>query len=96
MPQDSTNHRSGHPFRLPPRWRWIFWPIVTLSGGGTAVTLWMQEEAILLVDCAPIATIPGLAALLYWFNHHLFKASMPRPEDLKTKSNRNNLHEKKD
>jgi len=56
----------------------------------------MQEEAILLVDCAPIAAIPGLAALLYWFNHHLFKASMPRPEDLKTPSNRNNLLGEKD
>jgi hypothetical protein len=48
------------------------------------------------VDCAPIAAIPGLAALFYWFNHHLFKASMPRPEDLKMQSNRNNLNRKKD
>ena len=96
MSQNSKNYRSGHPFRLPPRWRWIFWPVVTLNGGGTAVTLWMQEETILLVDCAPIAAIPGLAALLYWFNHHLFKASIPRPEDLKTPSNRNKLHGEKD
>jgi hypothetical protein len=96
MAQDSKNHRSGHLFRLPPRWRLILWPVVTLSGGGSVAALWMQEEAILLVDCAPIAAIPGLAALLYWFNHQLFKASMPRPDDLKTPSNRNNPHGKKD
>lgn len=95
MPHASKNHRSGHPFRLPPRLRRIFWPVVTLSGGGTAITLWMQEEAVLLMDCAPIAAIPGLAAVLYWFNHHIFKEAMPRPEDLKTPSTRNNLHREK-
>jgi len=56
----------------------------------------LQEEAILWVDFAPIAAIPGLAALLYWFNHQLFKVSIPRPEDLTTPSNRNNLLGKKD
>ena len=96
MPQDSKHQRLSHPFSLPPRWRWIFWPIIATSGGGIAVTLWMQEEAIMLVDCAPIAAIPGLAALLYWFNHHLFKVTMPRPEDLKKSSNCNKLHRKKD
>lgn len=83
MSQDFKNHRSGHPFRLPPRWRWILRPVVTLSGGGTAATLWLQEEAILLAEFAPIAAIPGVAALLYWFNHHIFKAATPRPQDLK-------------
>jgi hypothetical protein len=56
----------------------------------------MQEESILWVDCAPIVAIPGLATLLYWFNHHLFKAAMPRPEDLKELSNCNKLHRKKE
>lgn len=96
MSQDSKNHRLGHPFRLPPRWRWIFWPVATLSGGGSAAALWMQEEAILLVDCASIAAIPGLAALLYWFNHSVFKAAMPSLDDLKTPSTRNNSLDKKD
>jgi len=81
MPQDSKHHRLSHPFSLPSRWRWMFWPVVTLSGGGTALTLWLREEAIMLVDCAPIAAIPGMAALLYWFNHIVFKAAMPRCED---------------
>ncbi len=81
MSQESKYYRSSRPFQLPPRWRWIFWPVVALSGGGSAVTLWMQEETILLMDCAPIAAIPGMAALLYWFNHIVFKAAMPRRED---------------
>jgi len=96
MSQDSKNHQSGHPFRLPPRWRWVFLPVITLSGGGTAATLWLQEEAILLAEFAPIAAIPGMAALVYWFNHRLFKASMPRSEDLKTPSTRKNIINKKD
>ena len=96
MPYDSKKHRSSHPFRLPPRWRWIFWPVVTLSGGWTTITLWMQEELILLVNCVPVAAIPGLATLLYWFNHRLFKAAIPLPEDLKMQSNCTNLIRKED
>ena len=96
MPKNSKQYRLGHPFDLPPRWRWIFWPINTLSGSGIALTLWLQEEAITLVDCAPIAAIPGLAALLYWFNHHVFKAATPRPEDLARPSTHHNSLDKKD
>ena len=81
MSQESKYYRSSRPFQLQPRWRWIFWPVVALSGGGSAVTLWMQQETILLMDCAPIAAIPGMTALLYWFNHIVFKAAMPRRED---------------
>ena len=96
MPQKFMHHRIGHPFMLPPRWRWIFWPIIATGGGGTAITLWLQEEVIAVVDCAPIAAIPGLAALLYWFNHHLFKAATPRPEDLARPSTHHNSLDKKD
>jgi len=95
MEQNPKEHRLGYPFHLPARIRWIFWPVVTLSGGGAAVALWRQEEVILLADCAPIAAIPGLAALLYWFNHCVFKAAMPRSEDMKTLSTRNNSFNKK-
>jgi len=96
MPQDPKHQRSGRPFSVPSRWRWIFWPIITLSGSGTALNILLDEEAITLVDCAPIAAIPGLGALLYWLNHIIFKAAMPRLEDLKKSSNCNNLHGKKD
>ena len=73
--------RLGHYFDLPPRWRWLAWPALAFSGGA-AVALWLEEETIAIAECAPVAALPGLAALLYWFNHLVFKATKPRREDL--------------
>lgn len=96
MAQDRNRHRIGHPFNLPPRWRWLFWPVIAFSGGGTAISLWMEEEAIAVVDCLPIAALPGLAAIIYWFNHCVFKATRPRPKDLTKPSIYPVLLDKKD
>ena len=72
------------PLPLPPRWRWILWPVVALCGGGTAITVWLQEEPMVLAAelCAPMAGLAGLGVGLYWFNHLVFKATRPRREDL--------------
>jgi len=75
------------PFSLPPRWRWIFWPVVTLSGCGTAIAL-LEEEAVTVAECAPLAALPGMEALLYLLNHIIFQATMPHREDLSAKTNR--------
>ncbi|OGO66841.1 MAG: hypothetical protein A2Z49_03425 [Chloroflexi bacterium RBG_19FT_COMBO_56_12] len=82
MSRISKKHRLGHPFDLPPRWRWFLWPVIVLSGGGTVVSLWLEEGTAAMAECAPVAALPGLAALLYWFNHCVFKAAVPRPEEL--------------
>mgnify|MGYP000032390330 CR=1 FL=1 len=74
--------RPGRYFALPPRWQWLFWPTLTLSGGGLALTLWLEAEALALGSCAFIAALPGMAGLLYWFNRWVFNAAAPRPEDL--------------
>ncbi|MBA4376780.1 MAG: hypothetical protein C0401_11485 [Anaerolinea sp.] len=95
MPQNQTHHQLGQPFCLPPQWRWIFWPIIATGGGGIALTLCTQEDTITLIDCASIAAIPGLAALLY-FNHCLFNKAIPRPDDLGKPFLRHNLLNKKD
>ncbi|MBL8097041.1 MAG: cation-translocating P-type ATPase [Anaerolineales bacterium] len=73
----------GRYFRLPPRWRWLFWPTVTASGGSSAYLLWLEGEAVALAECAPVAALPGLAAVLIWFNQRVFAATQPRPSDLK-------------
>ncbi|MEK7278495.1 MAG: hypothetical protein AAB427_14180 [Chloroflexota bacterium] len=86
MNQNPKHHRLGHYFDLPPRWRWIFWPVIAVSGGGTALALWLEEEAVAAAECAPLAALPGMAALLYWFNHLVFKATQPRREDLSDKT----------
>jgi hypothetical protein len=74
--------RLGSPFRLPPSWRWIVGPFLALGGGGIAVGTWLQQEEILVAECTPLAALPGVAALLYWFNHRIFKAAMPHWKDL--------------
>ena len=86
MSRNPKSRRLGHYFDLPPRWRWVFWPVVALGGGGTALTLWLEEETIAVADCLPLAALPGMAALLYWFNHLVFKATQPRREDLSDKT----------
>jgi len=86
MSRNPKSRRLGHYFDLPPRWRWIFWPVVAASGGGTAIALWLEEEAITAAECVPLAALPGMAALLYWFNHLVFKATQPRREDLSDKT----------
>jgi hypothetical protein len=86
MTHNRNRHRLGHYFDLPPRWRWIFWPVVAVSGSGTAIALWLEEEAVTVAACAPLAALPGMAALLCWFNHLVFKATRPRQEDLSAKT----------
>jgi len=86
MHQNPKRHRPGHYFDLPARWRWVFWPVVAFSGGGTVLALWLEEKAIAVAECAPLAALPGMTALLYWFNHLVFKATRPRREDSSDKT----------
>jgi hypothetical protein len=65
------------PFRLPPRWRWTTEPLVGLAGGGAAVGLALHWEAIPFAECLPLAALPGLYAVVYWFYHRVFKATSP-------------------
>ncbi len=76
--------RYGSPYRLPPRWRWITGPVLAFSGGGAAVAVWLEENGIPVAKCVPAAALFALSALLYGFNHFVFKAAMPRREDLKS------------
>lgn len=88
MTRRRNRRRLGQPFALPPRWRRFFWPAVALSSSGTAIALWLEEEARAAAGeaCAPLAALPGMAALLYVFNHLVFKATRPRREDLSAKT----------
>jgi len=74
--------RRNSPFRLPPRWRWTMWPFIGLAGGGTAVGLALHWEDIALAECLPLAALPGLYAVVYWFYHCVFKATTPCRKDL--------------
>ncbi len=77
--------RYGSPFRLPPRWRWITGSVLAFGSGGTTVAVWLEENGIAVAECAPAAVLSALSALLYGFNHFVFKAAMPRHEDLKSR-----------
>lgn len=67
------------PFRLPPRWRWLVWPTLALSGGGTVAGVWLAEEPYILAGevCFPLAALSSLYAVVYGFYHRVFKAHWP-------------------
>jgi hypothetical protein len=76
--------RRHSPFRLPPRWRWTTWPFIAISGGGTAVGLWLLEDPLAVAGeaCLPLASLPALYALVCWFCRCVFKATSPCRKDL--------------
>lgn len=76
--------RSKSPLRLPLRWQWLVFPALVGSGIGYGVVL-VQEEAE-LIQCLPLAALPGLATVLYLLNHYIFKARLPRLDDTQHKS----------
>jgi Ca2+-transporting ATPase len=80
MPENPKQHRLGHPFDLPPRWHWLVWSLVALTGGGLALAVW--DEGLTATDCVPFAALPGMAALLYGLNQLIFRMTKPRPADL--------------
>lgn len=91
MSRHPRSRRLGYHYELPPRWRWTFWPVVAAAGGGTAIGLWLDDDSVTAAECVLLVAVPGMAALLYWFNHFVFKATRPRHED---PTDRNPLREK--
>lgn len=87
MRQKPKHHHLGHYLDVPARWRWLAWPTALVSGGTSLALVW-EQEAIALAPamCAPLAAIPGLVALIYWFNGLVFKAAQPSARDLKADS----------
>lgn len=67
------------PFRLPSRWRWLVWPALGLSAGGTAAGVWLLEEPLAVAGeiCLPLAALSGLYAIVYGFYQRVFKANSP-------------------
>jgi Ca2+-transporting ATPase len=72
MDQKPDRERLGHPYRLPPRWRWLLWPALTVSAGGAAIALSAVDVDFGLTDCLPLLALPALAAAVYWFNRLVF------------------------
>ena len=82
MSEQRVRRKLGRYFGLPERLRWLFWPGLTVGAGSSAYLHWLEGEALALAECAPVAALPGMAALVYWFNHHVFASTRPRREDL--------------
>jgi hypothetical protein len=66
-------------FRLPPRWRWVTWPVLGFSGGGIAVGVWLLEDPLAVAGevCLPLAALSCMYAIVYGFYHCIFKANAP-------------------
>jgi hypothetical protein len=82
--QEASMRRSKSPLNLPRGWQWLTLPVVVGSGIGYGVVL-VQEEAA-LVECLPLAVLPGLAGIIYLLDHYMFRARLPRQDDTQHKS----------
>jgi hypothetical protein len=79
------------PFRLPPRWRWLTWPIFAFGAAGSIVALWLEEEPLVMASevCPALAALAAMGALLCRLCDRMFEAAKPRPQDT-----RHDLHTK--
>jgi hypothetical protein len=67
------------PFRLPPRWRWVMWSFLGLSGSGIVVGVWLLEDPLAVAGevCLPLAALTSIHAIAIGFYHCVFKAHSP-------------------
>ncbi len=65
---DSSKMRTKHYF-LRRFWK----PVAVTGAGGTAVAIWFEEFLGFASDLIGLLLLPILTAILYIFNHFLFK-----------------------
>jgi hypothetical protein len=65
------------PFAVPPRWQWVIKPTVVTGAGGTALAPILEETAIAAVEFLPLAALPGMAGIIFWFNQRIFNSTRP-------------------
>jgi len=85
MTHNRNRHRLGHYFDLPPRWRWVAWPVWVLGGVAVAIGLWLEG----LEACLPLAILLAMGVLLCAFDYLCFRAARARPEDKNQPDQRN-------
>lgn len=52
-----------------------FWkPLATTATGGTAFAIWFEDILIFATDFIGVVLLPLLSAIIYFFNHFLFKS----------------------
>jgi len=61
-----------------------FWkPVAATGAGGTAFAIWFEEILIFATDFIGVILLPILSAIIYFFNHFLFKSFELKGEDHK-------------
>jgi hypothetical protein len=65
------------PFAVPPRWQWIVKPAVVTGAGGTVLAPFLEETAIAAGEFLPLAVLPGMAGIIFWFNQRVFNSTHP-------------------
>ena len=73
-------HRHPHS-AIPHRWHWLSASVLALSAGSFAVGLALEDDGI-AADCLPLAALPGLAAVIYWFNSFVYRINRGKSKDL--------------
>jgi hypothetical protein len=76
MPHQSTNAIRKSLFRR-------FWkPMAVLGTGGTTLAIWFEDALILGEEILAVIFLPVLAGFIYLLDILIFRARMPRREDL--------------
>ena len=59
-----------------------YWkPALVTGAGGTSLILWFEEILLIGLDFLAVLALILLAGPIYLYNHFLFRATTPRPED---------------
>lgn len=78
---------SSNPPRPPVSRR--FWkPAAVTGAGGTAVAIWFEEILVFGQDILALIFLPLIAGAIYLLDIFIFRARMPKREDLKTPNDR--------
>lgn len=78
---------SSNPHR-PPVFRRFWKPAAVTGAGGTAVAIWFEEILVFGQDILALIFLPLIAGAIYLLDIFIFRARMPKREDLKTPNDR--------
>lgn len=72
---------STHAHRFPA-FRRLWKPAAVTGAGGTALALWLDEIVMFGEEILALIFLPIMAGVIYLLDILIFKARMPRREDL--------------
>lgn len=63
------------------RRRWAR-PVATISAGGAALAIWLEELILFAAEIVALIFLPILGGLIFLFNRLVFREAIPQQNDL--------------